>query len=352
MYKYLRNLLFYFEAEHIHNIAIATLAWSARHENILRLIEKYQVCDSKLAVERFGLNFSNPVGLAAGFDKNARAIPTWQALGFGSIEVGSITAHPQAGNPKPRLFRLPKDKAIINRFGFNNDGASVVAQRLKELHYKKTVPLGINLGKSKVMPLEKASEDYLNSLKQLFEYGDYFVVNVSSPNTEGLRKLQHKNHLSELLSTLSNFVAKRKPLLLKVSPDLSWSEFDDIMELCLDQNIAGLILTNTTVQRKGLRTSTKETGGLSGAPLKDLSTEFLRYAYKQVGSHLSLISVGGIFTASDVYARLKAGASLVQVYTGFVYEGPFMLAKINRGLLKLLLKDKVIRISDIIGQDG
>ena len=354
MYKnFLRPLLFSFDPEYIHNFTIRTLAWSTQHSRILKSISaKCQLYDSRLEIRCFGLSFPNPIGLAAGLDKNARAILAWQALGFGAIEVGSITAYPQKGNPKPRLFRLKKDKALINRFGFNNDGAESIAHRLRTRKSQILVPLGINLGKSKVIPLEKASEDYLDSLKLLFDYGDYFVVNVSSPNTESLRKLQHKEYLAELLSTLSSFVASRKPLLLKISPDLSWPEFDDVIELCATYNISGLILTNTTTSRVGLKTLTNKTGGLSGAPLKNLSVEFLLYAYKNSGSKLKLISVGGIFTAEDVYERLKAGASLVQVYTGFVYEGPFMLHKINTRLLELLARDKIARLEDVIGQSS
>ncbi len=354
MYKYIRPLLFRLDPEYTHNLAISALACSAQHRGILKLISaNCQLYNPKLEIKRFGLSFPTPIGLAAGLDKNARALPAWQALGFGAIEVGSITAHSQMGNPKPRLFRLPKDKALINRFGFNNDGASVIASRLKNQTPKITIPLGVNLGKSKITPLEEASIDYLNSLKQLFDYGDYFVINVSSPNTEGLRNLQHKNYLTGLLTTLSSgFVSRRKPLLLKVSPDLSWPEFDDVIELCLSHNIDGLILTNTTTCHKGVKTLIDEMGGLSGAPLKSLAIKFLRYAYKEVGSSLSLISVGGIFTAQDVYERLKAGASLVQVYTGFVYEGPFMLRRINKELLKFLANDKVEKLENIIGQDN
>lgn len=331
---------------------MSALAYSARQKKILKLISaSCQFYNPRLEIKQLGLTFPNPIGLAAGLDKNARAIPTWQALGFGAIEAGSITAKAQAGNPKPRLFRLPKDKAFINRFGFNNDGASIILERLKEQKSKVTIPLGINLGKSKITPLEKASEDYLHSIKLLFDYGDYFVINVSSPNTQDLRKLQQKSYLTELLGTLHEFVAGRKPLLLKVSPDLSWQELDEVIEISLLNDISGLILTNTTTNRDNLKTVINETGGLSGMPLKTKATQFLRYAYKQVGNKLTLISVGGIFSAEDVYQRLAVGASLVQIYTGFVYEGPFILSRLNKKLLELLDQNNLKNLADVIGQE-
>lgn len=339
MYRLLKPLLFRLEPEAVHDLVMKGLEFASQAPPLLSLMAAlYQVRDERLAVSCFGLKFPNPIGLAAGMDKNARALHAWPALGFGFVELGSITAHAQPGNPKPRLFRLPPDEAIINRMGFNNDGAEAVAKRLeRQLQARKTsVPIGINLGKSKIASLEQAPQDYLQSLQLLWPYGDYFVVNVSSPNTPGLRELQDREHLEELLRVLMQHVdqqAKPKPLLLKVAPDLTWSQVDQIVELVLAHNLSGIIATNTTVSREGLSTSIDQAGGLSGRPLQGKSLEFLRYLAQQLAGRLPVISVGGIFTAQDVIERLTIGASLVQVYTGFVYRGPALLRQLNWGLL-------------------
>jgi dihydroorotate dehydrogenase len=280
------------------------------------------------------------VGLAAGFDKNALALPAWSALGFGFVEIGSMTAFGQAGNPKPRLFRLPEDKAIINRMGFNNDGASIVAARLElwqHSHGKPKIPLGINLGKSKITPLEDAPQDYLSSLKKLWEYGDYFVLNVSSPNTPNLRELQDKDKLEVLLETVMGFANARetkKPVLLKVAPDLSFEQLDEILMQLETHKLSGIIATNTTLAREGLKTQIDEAGGLSGTPLKQKSLEILKHLNTQLNGKLPIISVGGISSGDDVQQRLDAGASLVQVYSGWIFEGPMMMKNIARELLK------------------
>ena len=333
------------------------LARAGRHPRALRLLSSlYTVQDARLTVRRFGLTFPNPVGLAAGFDKNALAVPTWPALGFGFTEVGSVTAQAQPGNPKPRLFRLPEDEALINRLGFNNSGAAAVAARLATPR-RETIPtpLGVNLGKSKVTPLDDAPSDYLASLEKLWPYADYFVVNVSSPNTPGLRELQEGERLERLLDTVTGYAAGqrvRKPILLKIAPDLSFEQLDEIVRLALEFNLSGLIATNTTVARAGLRTPIDETGGLSGRPLGGRSLELLRYLRAQVGDALPLVSVGGIFNADDVWERLRAGASLVQLYTSFVYRGPGLVKEINKGLLARLDGSGAGGLEAIIGRDA
>jgi dihydroorotate dehydrogenase len=299
------------------------------------------VADKRLEVRAFGLQFPNPIGLAAGFDKNAVAVRAWPALGFGHVEIGSVTALAQPGNDRPRLFRLPEDQALINRMGFNNEGADAVAARLQHLQQtlgRPSVPLGINLGKSKITPLEQASQDYLQSLSRLWPYGDYFVINVSSPNTPELRALQDKDRLEELLSALTSFAQNRKPLLLKIAPDLTWDQIDEVLALVEQYQLSGLIATNTTISRAGLKTTISESGGLSGRPLQQRSLEVLRYLHKQLGGRLPIVSVGGIFSPEEVWERLASGATLVQVYTGFVYEGPCLPKKLCRGLLDRMAK--------------
>jgi dihydroorotate dehydrogenase len=339
MYSLLKPWLFKFDPEHIHDLTMSGLAFTSQHPGLLRLLKiACQLNDEKLETQVLGLNFPNPIGLAAGMDKNARAIPSWAAMGFGFIEIGSVTAQAQPGNPKPRLFRLPDDEAIINRMGFNNDGAEVVAAKLKKLRETETLstPIGINLGKSKVTSLEEAHLDYKKSLELLYAYGDYFVINVSSPNTPGLRELQDKDKLEVLLATVRDFVreeggnSKPKPVLLKIAPDLTYEQLDEILELVEHYELNGIIATNTTISRAGLKTQIDETGGLSGKPLTKRSLELLHYIRKQ--TKLPVISVGGIFTERDVFERLEAGAKLLQIYTGLVYKGPFFVKRLNKAL--------------------
>lgn len=339
VYSLVKPWLFRQDPETIHERVMHLLAFAAGGRPRLELLSAlFGLSDERLRVRLWGLEFPNPIGLAAGFDKNALAVPAWPALGFGHVEIGSVTALAQPGNPKPRLFRLPQDQAIINRMGFNNDGAEVIAARLERLrrtYGKLSVPLGVNLGKSKVTPLEEAPADYLKSLGLLWPYGDYFVINVSSPNTPGLRQLQDKDRLEELLRAVMGFAhahPQTKPVLLKIAPDLTWEQLDEILELGERYGLSGLIATNTTVARDALKTPIDEAGGLSGKPLGARSVEVLHYLRAQLQGRLPIISVGGIFTAEDVLERLRAGASLVQVYTGFVYEGPFMPKQLNRGV--------------------
>lgn len=291
-----------------------------------------------LAREVFGLRFENPVGLAAGFDKNAYSVDDYANLGFGFIEVGTVTPKAQAGNPMPRLFRLPEDEALINRMGFNNDGMFAMQKRLASRRSK--VIVGGNLGKNKVTPNEEAEEDYCLSFETLFDDVDYFAVNVSSPNTPNLRALQEKEPLKKLLMRLQKLnqsKQKPKPILLKIAPDLTNEQLDDVIEIVLETNLAGIIATNTTILREGLKSSAKlsnEMGGLSGRPLRERSTEVIAYLHDKSKGKIPIIGVGGIHSAEDAIEKLKAGACLLQLYSGFVYEGPGLIKKINQAVLK------------------
>lgn len=307
--------------------------------SIIRGIYTFQ--NPALEREVFGLKFKNPVGLAAGFDKNALWVDELANLGFGFIEIGTVTPKAQPGNDKPRLFRLVKDEAIINRMGFNNEG-SVKAAELLKLR-KSTVILGGNIGKNKMTPNENALDDYVLAFNDLYPYVDYFVVNVSSPNTPGLRELQDKEPLSKILNSLKGLNASKpaeKPILLKIAPDLTDSQLDDIIEIVRETKIDGLIATNTTIERSPLSSSKEEietigAGGLSGKPLKKRSTEVIRYLHSKSGGAFPIIGVGGIYTAEDAREKLEAGASLVQVYSGFIYEGPAIVKNICKGLSKI-----------------
>ncbi|WP_329000608.1 quinone-dependent dihydroorotate dehydrogenase [Kribbella sp. NBC_00709] len=288
----------------------------------------------------FGIRFPSPVGLAAGMDKNGIALRAWPAIGFGFVEVGTVTAHPQPGNPRPRLFRLVEHEAVINRMGFNNLGSEALAARLAaygDLGY----PLGISIGKSKVTPLEDAVEDYVTSLRRLYRYGDYFAVNVSSPNTPGLRALQDAGHLRDLLTALRSEAAgltaaglTPKPILVKIAPDLTTSAIDELLQVCTEVGIAGIIATNTTITRPGVESHplAAETGGLSGRPVGEIAAKTVAHIHNETGGALPVIGVGGIVEPSDATRLFDAGASLVQVYTGLIYRGPGLIRKINRSL--------------------
>lgn len=313
-----------------------TKIWGAK--SLLKSI--YTVEDKRLEREVFGLKFKNPVGLAAGFDKNGEYIDEMVNFGFGFIEIGTVTPRPQPGNDKPRMFRLVSDKALINRMGFNNQGADVAAGRLRHLKQRGNIIIGGNIGKNKVTPNEDAVLDYIYGFKALFDYVDYFVVNVSSPNTPGLRDLQEKEPLMNILRQLMDINNKdgvSKPILLKIAPDLTDSQLDDIVEIVQETKIAGVIATNTTISRDGLQSDpnlVKETGGVSGKPLTNRSTEVIRYLADKSGRSFPIIGVGGIHSAQDAIEKLDAGASLIQVYTGFIYEGPGLISDICKGILK------------------
>ncbi|MBS1486481.1 MAG: quinone-dependent dihydroorotate dehydrogenase [Bacteroidetes bacterium] len=340
MYQYLiRPLLFLFDPEKIHHFIFAFLKFSGKIPGAKSLLRFLYVTESPLlARELFGIRFKNPVGLAAGFDKDAKLIDELDCLGFGFIEIGTLTPRPQPGNEKPRLFRLPKDRALINRMGFNNEGVLAAAERLKRR--KSSIVVGGNIGKNKITPNEKAVDDYNDCFEVLYPYVDYFVVNVSSPNTPGLRELQEKEPLKKLMAHVkqrSNKKEKPKPVLLKIAPDLTTSQLDDIVEILIETKTDGVIATNTTISRDGLATDAKTisaigNGGLSGQPLTKKSTEVISYLRSKLGKNYPIIGVGGIMTAADAADKLKAGADLVQVYTGFIYEGPGLAKKILRAV--------------------
>lgn len=302
--------------------------------------------DEGLATSIFGLTFKNPVGLAAGFDKNARYINELSYCGFGFVEIGTLTPRAQVGNPKKRLFRLKKDSAIVNRMGFNNDGVEIALEQLKK-DRKNGVIVGGNIGKNKNTSNDKANSDYLYCFNHLFDYVDYFVVNVSSPNTPNLRELQEKEPLEKLLSLLVEQNNKRshpKPLLLKIAPDLTNNQLDDIVDIVLDTKIHGIIATNTTISRDNLKSSDEliekiGSGGLSGKPLNRKSTEVIKYIHDKSNGQIPIIGVGGIHTPQDAIEKLKAGAVLLQIYTGFIYEGPSLVKKMNKEILKMRMHD-------------
>jgi dihydroorotate dehydrogenase len=362
LYKNLvRPLLFRGDPEATHERTLALLSNLTPLEGLLDRL--FSVHDLRLEV-RFGpLTFANPVGLAAGFDKNATAVRTMAAFGFGFVEIGAVTALAQPGNPKPRLYRLPEDQALINRLGFNNEGAAKIADRLKELRSRRCplkLPLGINLGRSKIVETKDAVADFLSAFEQLFPYGDFFTLNVSSPNTPQLRDLQERSLLSALLRAIqqkNRELAARggtaaKPVLVKIAPDMEFAQVDDIVEVSIAEKIGGIIATNATAfLRETLASRSQEPGGLSGRPLRALATSFVRHLYRTVDKKLPIIGVGGIFTAEDAYEKIKAGASAVQIYTGFVYEGPAAVKHINEGLLKLIERDGYSSVADAVGTD-
>jgi dihydroorotate dehydrogenase len=359
MYKILRSILFFFPAEEVHHFSMQCLKllcawrpgrklveWACKPEGgIGSSVDNRSSSKetNRLSRDVFGLTFPNPVGLGAGFDKNALYLRELAALGFGFVEIGTVTPMAQEGNPKPRLFRLPQDEGLINRMGFNNDGADVIADRLRRWRDRPTAPLiiGGNIGKNKVTSNEDAWKDYETCFRTLYPYVDYFVVNVSSPNTPGLRELQEKSALRGILTNLQTLngrlsvhhTIRPRPLLLKIAPDLTPEQLDDVISLALEIRLDGLVATNTTTSRQGLltpynRVEAAGAGGLSGEPLKKRSTEVVRYLCRNRKGQIQVIASGGIFTREDACEKLDAGASLVQVWTGFIYEGPFVVRRI------------------------
>ena len=340
MYKLLRNILFWFDAEDVHYFAMNMLSLLCSISFIKRILKnKFTPSNSNFSKEVFGLSFSNPVGLAAGFDKNAIYLEELETLGFGFVEIGTVTPVAQEGNPKPRLFRLPKDEALINRMGFNNEGAKAAAERVRKFRFKNKnskLVIGGNIGKNKLTPNENAWKDYEICFNELHDVVDYFVVNVSSPNTPGLRDLQQKDSLKKILTHLQEINQRKniqKPLLLKISPDLNQQDLDDIIDLALEINLDGLVAANTTITRRNLITPQKEiekigAGGLSGKPLREESGRITDYIRKRSNGAMPIISSGGIFTTEDAKEKFKNGADLIQVWTGFIYEGPAIVKKI------------------------
>jgi dihydroorotate dehydrogenase len=340
MYKSIRGFLFKMDAETAHQWAMKRLTFAYSMAPLRGMLKSLFVAKHhSLERELWGIRFPNPVGLAAGFDKDAKYFDQLACLGFGFIEIGTVTPRPQDGNPKPRLFRLPADQALINRMGFNNDGASAAASRLKKR--RERIIIGGNIGKNKDTPNEQAIEDYEKGFNELHDWVDYFVVNVSSPNTPGLRQLQDKEPLTRLLErlkTLNSQHTKPKPILLKIAPDLTNEQLDDIIEIVRNTKLDGIVASNTTISRSDLKTPDSAVqgigaGGLSGKPLSKRSTEVVKYIHERSGGKIPIIASGGIFTAADAQEKLNAGASLVQVYTGFIYEGPGIAKNICNGLM-------------------
>jgi dihydroorotate dehydrogenase len=340
MYKFIKPLFFQFDPEKIHYTVTDTLKVLQKVWGFPKLMKAiYNFQNEALAKEVFGLKFKNPVGLAAGFDKNGEFIEEFANFGFGFIEVGTVTPLPQPGNDKPRMFRLKADDALINRMGFNNKGVDVLARKLKSVKREGLI-IGGNIGKNKNTPNEQAVNDYIKCFDALFDVVDYFVVNVSSPNTPGLRDLQEKEPLKNILNALQNRNSKNgisRPILLKIAPDLTNSQLDDIIEIVDETKIAGVVATNTTISRDNLisdESLKKEMGGLSGKPVKDRSTEVIKYLSQKSNQSFPIIGVGGIHSAKDAQEKLDAGASLIQIYTGFIYEGPGLVKSILKGLRK------------------
>ncbi|WP_254563905.1 quinone-dependent dihydroorotate dehydrogenase [Oscillatoria sp. HE19RPO] len=354
-----------------HHQTMVVMEWLNRNRDratistiLSQLNRSSTVVDTRLEQTLWNIKFPNPIGLAAGFDKNGTVGGSWSNLGFGFAELGTVTFHAQPGNPRPRMFRLPQDLAAINRMGFNNNGAEALAQRLTADKDKGQVTsekpiIGINLGKSKITPLEEAPGDYLGSFRLLKEFGDYFVVNVSSPNTPGLRSLQEGKQLAEILDALQQENQGVKPILVKIAPDLEWEAISEAITVAQTYQLAGMIATNTTIRRDGLKTQTikltgnpvtEEAGGLSGAPLKGRSTEIIRYIHQQTQGQMPIIGTGGIFTAEDAWEKITAGACLLEIYTGLIYEGPWMVRRILAGLVQKLEENGLGSIAEAVGR--
>ncbi|MBL6763416.1 MAG: quinone-dependent dihydroorotate dehydrogenase [Verrucomicrobiae bacterium] len=359
LYEYcVRPVLFEQESEQIHERTLQILGKACKSPLLLDAMRSL-LGEEALPTRLFGLDFPNPLGLAAGMDKHARAVPAWEAMGFGFCELGGVTWHDQPGNPQPRMFRAVADQALVNRMGFNNPGAATLSRRLAEWrvngHWPKH-PVGMNLGKSKITPLESAAEDYANSFKALRNYADFFVVNVSSPNTPNLRKLQGKEELDRILNRLyeANQGDTPRPILVKVAPDLTFEALDDIVSLHDSRKVAGFVATNTTIERPAsddpqCRDAYAETGGLSGSPLARRSTEVIRHLYRQTKGRAPIIGVGGIFNSDDAWEKILAGASLVQIYSSLVYRGPGVIQEIVSGLREKMAAHGLRRIQDAVG---
>lgn len=360
--SFLRPLLFSLPPETAHELALESLRLGLNSSFLQQKFANKMARSPFGEIECFGLKFTNPIGVAAGLDKNGVVINQLAALGFGFVEVGTTTFHPQPGNPKPRLFRLPLDEALINRAGFNNEGTARVVERLKRNRPADCV-LGMNIGKSKLAPIEEAAADYLKSFELVHPIADYVVVNVSSPNTPNLRELQRADALAELLSALQNrnreLSNNRKivPLLVKIAPDLSIAEIEAVCDVAIRLNLAGIVATNTTVERSNLKTDSSKiekigAGGLSGAPVREKSTQIIKTIYQLTTGKMPIIGVGGVFTAADAFEKIVAGASLVQLYTGFIYQGLTVARDINDGLAKIFKERNFNSYQEAIGSEN
>lgn len=355
-----KPVFFKLDPEKAHHLVIGGLHKAAKVPGMVPLMRgMYGVPQSpELATRLFGIDFPSPVGLAAGLDKNADAVEGFSAIGFGFMEVGTVTPKAQPGNDLPRLFRLPPDEALINRMGFNNRGAEQMARQLAALK-SRLIPVAVNIGKNKTTPNEEAHLDYKRCISELYPYADFFVVNISSPNTPDLRNLQHGSELSTLLDAVKEEMAvqaksygSEKAVLVKIAPDVSFEELEFMVDTIQKSGVSGLIATNTTLSREGLaHPNAKENGGLSGKPLRARSTEIISKVYRQTGGKLPIIGSGGIFTAEDAYEKIRAGASLVEIYTALIYEGPEINRKLHRGLRELLKRDGYTHISEAVGAD-
>lgn len=353
--KVIRPALFAMDAERVHELGIKALRIGLSSKAAQKIATKKFETEAFGDLEKFGLTFKNPLGVAAGFDKNGVAVNQLASLGFGFVEVGTVTFEPQTGNEKPRLFRLPDDNALINRLGFNNDGAAKVVERLKKIDPQCI--LGVNIGKNKDVPIEEATENYLKSFDLAIEVADYIAVNISSPNTPNLREMQRAENLEELLGALQKRnAAAKKPLLVKIAPDLSDEEIETIVDICQQFGIAGMIATNTTIKREGLKTANTlldkiGAGGLSGKPLGEMSNHVISKIYKFSEGKLPIIGVGGIFTAQDAFEKIAAGACLLQSYTGFVYSGPLFARDVNIGLANILKEKGFENLDAAVGSE-
>lgn len=358
----MKPLLFKLDPETAHHATIGGLSAAGGIPGAQALLGAMYGVDGRreLTTDIWGLRFPNPVGLAAGLDKNGRAVKAFSRVGFGFMEVGTVTPRPQPGNPQPRLFRLPEDEALINRMGFNNEGADKLARRLAAAR-PYGIPLAVNIGKNKDTPNEEAVGDYIACVRELYEYADLFVVNISSPNTPDLRKLQHGSELRELLRAVMDEIGEQRaarhgktvPVLVKIAPDLAGDELEQVVQTVADSGASGMIAANTTLDRSGLTHAHRdEAGGLSGKPLRDRSTAMIRRIYKLTGGALPIIGSGGIFSAEDAYEKIRAGASLVEIYTALIYIGPGVNRQINEGLSRLLQRDGFAHISQAVGVDA
>lgn len=345
--SFIRPTLFSLSPEMAHEIGINSLRYGLASETLQNQFAKRFECDEFGDLKRFGLTFKNPLGMAAGFDKNGIVVNQLASLGFGFVEVGTVTFKPQPGNEKPRMFRLPEDKGLINRLGFNNEGTPTVVERLKKLNPKCV--LGVNIGKNKDVPNEEAIENYLESFNLASEVADYITVNVSSPNTPNLRELQKAESLDELLKTLQGNNFRKIPLLVKIAPDLSESEIEAITDIALRLNLSGIIATNTTISRENLKTKIEETGGLSGKPVAKRSNDVISKIYKYSNGKIPIIGVGGIFDANDAFEKICAGACLLQAYTGFIYQGISFARDVNFGLIKILKEKGFNNLDEAVG---
>jgi len=334
----IRPLAFCFDPEFVHSMAMRLIK--------VGLFDQPTIADDLTKVEVAGISFDNPLGLAAGFDKDADAIEAWRGLGFGFVEVGTVTPVPQPGNPKPRLFRLPEDGALINRMGFNNAGAESMAHRMESS--RPGIPVGVNLGKNKATALADAPKDYAKAFGRLRSHGDYFVINVSSPNTPGLRELQDKSALVDIASAMLA-VDATKPIFIKVAPDLEMSALDDVIDVVGTLKLAGIVATNTTLSREGLQSEVRQDGGLSGKPVRTMSNAFISHLYQSCEPSVAIIGVGGIFDGNDLFEKIGLGANLCQTYTGFVYGGPAMAAQTLLGFLDRMSKEGIDSINQLRG---